>query len=213
MTQVYTLQTPRVNEVTDELYYVGRTTNIVERFSKHQNGTGAKCLHGRSNISMVRLEKETPFLELVRTLELMRIHGPSKVRGGPFVKGFHNEDDLKTIQVLLECENFRREEDVPAKFAIGITTPKSDDTFFAKKGTKWTPSDLQNLKELIKSHSSMENAIKVLQRSPGTIESRAQDLLVQAHNKGHAVESIASELHVLPEKLQTILNGSAKFFE
>lgn len=35
---------------------------------------------------MTRLEKETPFLELVRTLELMTSYGPAKVRGGPFVR-------------------------------------------------------------------------------------------------------------------------------
>ena len=78
---------------------------------------------------MIRLEKETPFLELVRTLELMKIHGPAKVRGGPFVKGFHTDEDLAVIQNLLECEYFRREDDsVPVSKIASGGPPKVDET-------------------------------------------------------------------------------------
>lgn len=70
----------------DELWYIGRTSNIVERFARHQKGSGARCLVGRTNLVMTKLEKETSFLELIRTLELMAKYGPAKVRGGPFVK-------------------------------------------------------------------------------------------------------------------------------
>ena len=67
----------------DDCYYVGITFNFNHRMSQHFSGFGSKwtTLH-----RPVRLERVILFgskdIENATTLELMRMHGPEKVRGG-----------------------------------------------------------------------------------------------------------------------------------
>ena len=182
---IYTLFSAKASAIGTDLWYVGRTTDILTRFSRHQSGTGAKCLQGRSNVVLTKLEKETPFLELVRTLELMKEHGPENVRGGPFCNRVHSVQDLEVIKTLLESDSFgrndpkvetktdfRMEADVNLSSTMKSSTmlPSSTDSSEtesegppAKKskiGSKWTPEDLDSLESYIngkKYQSDMPN--------------------------------------------------------
>ena len=203
---IYTLFSAKSGSLGSDLWYVGRTTDILTRFARHQSGTGAKCLQGRSNVVLTRLEKETPFLELVRTLELMKEHGPDMVRGGPFCNRAHSSDDLEMIKTLLESDSFGRNisETKSSGFSITAdtlsmststtstkTSKRSNDTSEteslesvpkrSKIGAKWTPEDLALLESYLHANAGMSSAdhiASILGRTVGSIESRARTLIM-----------------------------------
>lgn len=119
----------------DDLYYIGRTKNIVDRLKRHQSHKGAKCLQNRETIFLKELFWETPFLELVKTLEYMQEYGISKVRGGPFVKEVHTAEDLATIENLLESESFKR---AGSSMSTGSSPTEHRADKPGRQGQKWT---------------------------------------------------------------------------
>lgn len=198
---IYTLFSAKNTSLGSDLWYVGRTTDILTRFARHQTGTGAKCLQGRTNVVLTRLEKETPFLELVRTLELMKEHGPDLVRGGPFCNRVHSTEDLDVIKTLLDSDSFGRDKTSETKTAGGtsfqmvstlpVLVPASDisssDTESSERpakrskvGAKWTPEDLSILDSYLKTPGSisLKAIAQRLGRTTGSIESRSRTLIM-----------------------------------
>ena len=159
---------------------------------------------------MIRLETETmPFLELIRTLELMKKFGIDKVRGGPFVRFLHTAEDVSMIQKLFESEDYgRRGSETVEKIVLDDDEDKPK-----RKGTKWTAADHVKLRDLILSKVSLVDAEKTLERSAGAIEAKARALLQESVTKGQTIEQVAEFLNRPTDQVRNILAGTQNLFE
>lgn len=71
-----------VLELEDERYYVGRTSNFVQRMNEHFSGNGSVYTKKYKPIKIKELiEEKNSFDERDKTLEYMKIYGYEKVRG------------------------------------------------------------------------------------------------------------------------------------
>ena len=230
MSYIQTLQSAATAHL-DELWYVGRTTNILDRFARHQKGSGARCLSGRNNIVMTKLEQEVPFLELTRTLDLMSRYGPSKVRGGPFVKQMHSAEDLAMIKILLDSESFarksddassqdseiktekrKREDDVHSTDTLSVTEGQEPSKSQARAGKPWTAEEHTSFRNLILDGASRDIAEMKMQRKHTALDAMARKLIASRMSSGHSLEEIGTFLKKTPEQIQSVLSGSS-FFE
>ena len=78
-----------VLELENNKWYCGISTNIHQRIGQHMIGEGSKWTKLHKPIAAVSLEvvpNEFGTWEKQKTLELMREHGWSNVRGGPYCK-------------------------------------------------------------------------------------------------------------------------------
>ncbi len=71
-----------VLELVEKRYYIGRTSNIVERIAKHFTGNGAVYTKFFLPIKVIEvIEEKTKEDEKIKTLEYMSKFGWEKVRG------------------------------------------------------------------------------------------------------------------------------------
>jgi predicted GIY-YIG superfamily endonuclease len=92
------------------LYYVGKSQNIDARISDHRNGRGASCLAGASfqvvpNLLTVGTADDLESWERNETLQRMRTHGISNVRGWMFTSTALSDEDYQDAFRQI-CEKF-----------------------------------------------------------------------------------------------------------
>jgi len=75
-------------------YYIGKTTNVIQRYQEHLNGEGSTWTRKYRPISLVKtIETASPFDEDKVTKEYMSKYGIDKVRGGSYVS--ENLDEVQ----------------------------------------------------------------------------------------------------------------------
>jgi hypothetical protein len=71
-----------VLELIDDRYYIGRTSNFMQRMNDHFTGSGSEYTKKYKPIKIIEVTEETNLTdERDKTLEYMRIYGYEKVRG------------------------------------------------------------------------------------------------------------------------------------
>jgi len=81
MTTIYIL------ELQDGNYYIGKTSNVIQRYQQHLNGDGSAWTRAYPPISLVKtIENASAFDEDKVTKEYMAKYGIDKVRGGTYVQ-------------------------------------------------------------------------------------------------------------------------------
>ena len=81
MTTIYILELQGGN------YYIGKTSNVIQRYQQHLNGEGSAWTIAHPPVSLVKtIENASVFDEDKVTKEYMAKYGMDKVRGGTYVE-------------------------------------------------------------------------------------------------------------------------------
>jgi len=76
-----------VLELVDGRYYIGRTSNFLQRMNEHFSGVGAEYTKKYKPIKIIEVNEEINIYdERDKTIEYMKIHGYDKVRGYAWCK-------------------------------------------------------------------------------------------------------------------------------
>ena len=75
-----------VLELEDDCWYVGYSESVNKRLASHFSGNGSLWCKEHKPISVYEIFPGTKEDENRKTLELMKVHGISKVRGGVYTK-------------------------------------------------------------------------------------------------------------------------------
>ena len=88
-----------VLKLTSNKWYVGKASDVYQRYSQHLNGQGSAWTKKYPPISLHEtLTNVSPFEEDKKTKELMAEFGIENVRGGSYVTEELPEEDRETIQ-------------------------------------------------------------------------------------------------------------------
>ena len=206
-------------------YYIGRTQDIVRRFNEHKSGRGAKWCKVWPMTGMIELVPETfEFQELVTTLKYMKAYGIDNVRGGPWCKVVLSQDDIVTIQDILDSESFARgpadggktteapRPDVgppaglpDADMADGPRGFQADDGHDAaadepagsNRGKRWTQYDEWSIFQDFRNKVPIEAVAQRLGRTVGAIKSRVSHVVRSKLDTGVAIPIIMDETNLV----------------
>jgi len=86
-------------KLVDDCYYVGKTTNIEERYFQHTSGKGSLWTKIHRPIKIEKLIDNCDIFDEDKYVKkYMAMFGIDKVRGGSYVKEHLDEEQIKTIQ-------------------------------------------------------------------------------------------------------------------
>ena len=217
MSCIYVLQ------LENDCFYVGRTTDIVHRYKMHKNGTGATWTKVHKVVSILDLQEDAPYKELVTTLEYMKTHGVEKVRGGPWCTISLVSTEIDTIQQLLESEDFARVDrteqrqsrsdsnkrvkleptselrDVSIPVTTAVTTPVTtavEIEDLTRQGMFWNNDEIALLIEELQSGTDMKEIAKEHKRTQAAIRARIGHIIRTLQSKGLTEPQIASHLNI-----------------
>ena len=98
-----------LKEIPSGIFYVGKSFNINRRIGDHKSGDGARCISSGSICEVPPITEgsvsDMESWERNETLELMKRHGITKVRGWMFTSSNLSDDDIQAAFRQI-CEKF-----------------------------------------------------------------------------------------------------------
>ena len=101
-----------VLELVDDHYYVGRTSNFIQRMNEHFNGMGSEYTKKYKPVRVIEVIEEKNITdERDKTLEYMKIYGHEKVRGYTWCRELlKNPPKIGKNKKILFLKNYENEE-------------------------------------------------------------------------------------------------------
>lgn len=190
-------------------YYVGRTIDVVSRYTQHRFGLGSKWTKAHQPLDgIIELLADTPFQELVTTLMYMSKYGIENVRGGPWTELVLSETEVKTIKEIMRSEGFARKDtstpmdiDESADLSTTLTTEPS----VGRKGKLWDANEEGDLMTQLNSCVSVESIAKMHSRTEGAIKTRVSQIAKRLREEGHQLAHIGNTLNITDEDVSKCL--------
>ena len=137
------------------------------------------------------------------------------MRGGPFVRWKHTEEDIATIKKLIESEMYAREkiEEISKPEKRARETDSDSEDKPTRHGIRWTPQEVALLKDCAMEDGDLRIhvLVKKFQRTPDAINSKIYQILSQSI-KSQTLEEISQKLKRPVSELQDILDKKRDFF-
>ena len=126
------------------IFYVGKSYNISRRIEDHRNGDGARCIAGGSIIELQATTagsvSDMESWERNETLELMKTHGITQVRGWMFTSINLTDDDIEAaFRQICEKYDLCRRCGQASHFAEDC---RSTSKAVWAKGSRWIPNTI-----------------------------------------------------------------------
>src|SRR3989338_5834462 len=92
-------------ELTQNKYYVGKTSNTIKRILEHFNNNGSEWTKKYKPIKVLEKHNGDGYNEKKYTLKTMNEYGIDNVRGGPYCKIKLTDSERKTIEHSIKSAN------------------------------------------------------------------------------------------------------------
>lgn len=195
-------------------FYVGRTIDIVSRWNAHASGLGALWTKQyRPLQGIIELLPDTPYQEIVTTLQYMQKYGIHNVRGGPWCALVLTETEIKTIEDIMRSEGFARTPTLESMTSghstvhtMNTTTMEVDEVIDVdkplRKGKVWNAMEDADLLLQLSQSMDIASIAKVHGRTEGSIKSRVAYHAKRLREEGRSFAQIAELLNITDEDTQ-----------
>lgn len=199
-------------------FYVGRTIDIVSRWNAHASGLGALWTKQyRPLQGIIELIPDTPYQEIVTTLQYMQKYGIHNVRGGPWCALVLTETEIKTIEDIMRSEGFARTPSLGLEsmtsghsttHTMNTTTMEVDEVIDVdkhqplRKGKVWNAMEDSDLLLQLSQSMDIASIAKVHGRTEGSIKSRVTYHAKRLREEGRSFAQIAELLNITDEDTQ-----------
>jgi hypothetical protein len=181
-------------------FYVGRTIDIVSRWNAHASGLGALWTKQyRPLQGIIELVPDTPYQEIVTTLQYMQKYGIHNVRGGPWCALVLTETEVKTIEDIMKSEGFARS--APTMDVDEQPTTEIPE-LPARKGKVWGPMEDSDLLLQLSQSMDIATIAKTHGRSEGSIKSRVAHHAKRLRDDGRTFAQVGEILNITDDDVQ-----------